>query len=975
MAAVAVGVNAQSIVAGSISGNVLDESGQPLSRVHVTLTAEGTGAPQELETGRSGQFEFGLLAPGTYELVAERLGEQPMRVEGIVIGSGSRVRIPIELSPAAPPVTNVHVVRWGARGGASAGTDGAPRFADLELNRLPHVSREIAELGRFSSSSSASLASEGLPGRFAGVVVDGVAYEGAQHPGLPQTILPTAPFAVSAFDGLEMLGGGVDVEYAGFAAPRLVGFTRRGTGQFEVRAFGDWNGDALASSDHFDPQNVLHTSVRGGVLASGPVVRDTAYFVLGAEVRRLEIPQPRGWVETAIDEALVSVAADSFGTDLAPYLLSRQSAMDVASVFGRLDWRFGSRTALMIRANGASIQGVDPNLGALRTPILGGRVDGTDISGAATLTTSLSPTLALELRIGAEFSNRDFTTTDLAHTVFADGPVGLGVDPVLPGAFDRFSIRASETLHIRTRRHSIKLGGGATLASLTYASSIGRAGHFVFGGVDEFAGLAGSYVQAMGTYPEASFAPFEIGGFFQDIWTPFPGLEVTGGLRVDVDMIPQDEVRLNEEWARLTDLSNVDSAGSVVKLSPRFGFVGQRGSWQVRGAVTVHHGAFDAASFSELILHDGSGDVSRRLGDLETWPNTPASVMTSELAPSLSLLGPDFRPPRSTRASIGFSTSLGSLAVLHLSGVHRHTDFLVRRHDLNRVPTSVAEDQYGRSIYGDLVQYGGLLAVEPGSNRRFDSFDMVSALDTDGYSDYWGFTARVERRVGDVLNLFAGYTRSTTEDNWLSGLGGIELQITPFPEGLGATDWAAGRSDFDQPHRFTFGTTIEVGPVSLSGFYRYESGLPFTPGFRHGVDANGDGSSRNDPAYVDDQVPGMTELLSGWECLGSQVGSFAERNSCRGPGLQTLDVRLSLSPVSIGRYPVELVVDGLNLLDADVADLDRAVYLVDRDGSLSVDGATGDVTVPLLANGNFGNPVARRGVGRAVRIGLRVNYD
>jgi hypothetical protein len=141
------------------------------------------------------------------------------------------------------------------------------------------------------------------------------------------------------------------------------------------------------------------------------------------------------------------------------------------------------------------------------------------------------------------------------------------------------------------------------------------------------------------------------------------------------------------------------------------------------------------------------------------------------------------------------------------------------------------------------------------------------------------------------------------------------------------------------------------------------------------VDANGDGSSRNDPAFIDDQVTGMAGLLSNWSCLNTQAGSFAERNSCRGPHLQTLDVRLSISPVSLGRHPIELVVDGLNLLDADIADLDRAVYLVDREGSLAVDATTGEVTVPLVTNGNFGEPIVRRGVGRALRIGLRVNYD
>jgi hypothetical protein len=153
--------------------------------------------------------------------------------------------------------------------------------------------------------------------------------------------------------------------------------------------------------------------------------------------------------------------------------------------------------------------------------------------------------------------------------------------------------------------------------------------------------------------------------------------------------------------------------------------------------------------------------------------------------------------------------------------------------------------------------------------------------------------------------------------------------------------------------------------------YRYRSGYPFTPGFRPGVDANGDGAS-NDPAFVDDTVSGMAAVMAKNSCLRSQVGQFAQRNACRSPGVSSLDLRLDVPTVNLGGYPLSLTVDLINLLESDVGLVDQALYLVDPTRALTT---VGSVThVPLKANPNFGNVLIRDSSGRYLRVGLRVNW-
>jgi len=341
----------------------------------------------------------------------------------------------------------------------------------------------------------------------------------------------------------------------------------------------------------------------------------------------------------------------------------------------------------------------------------------------------------------------------------------------------------------------------------------------------------------------------------------------------------------------------------------------------------------------------------------------------------LTLLGPKFRPPRTGRVSFNIRGALGGRTALQLGVTYRHTDFLPRRQDLNLIESPTGTDQYGRPVYGQLTQIGSLVAAQPGSNRRFSGFGPVSAINADGYSDYVGFTARLERPVGRVLRLMASYTHSRTKDNWLSALGGgVGTQLSPFPDSLAGADWADGTSSLDVPDRVAVGASLDFRVFRISGVYTYRSGYPFTPGFAPGVDANGDGSYTNDPAYIDNNITGVSDLFGTWDCLRTQVGHFAERNSCRGPAVSGLDLRLVLGPMHLG-YPVAIVVDALNLVEPNNALPDPALFLVDPNGTVTTDPATGNVNIPLVVNPNFGKPTYRLTPGRILRVGLRVNYE
>jgi hypothetical protein len=853
-------------------------------------------------------------------------------------------------------------------------------FSDFSLTRLPGERREMGDVVRLSTVTSRGLETEGLPTAFTGYFVDGIGYRPARHPVITTPGLETAAFPVSAFDGVELLTNGADVEWSGVGGGMLSGHTWRGGRKLALRTFADWTGDALSQSDFYDGDPPSYNTLRGGLLLSGPVFADSAHFVLGAEARRVQMPMSPAWVPGPLDTALLAEADTSFGVDLSGYLTPRVVESEVISGFGRFDWQVAAAHRFSVRSSFAtiSVDNFDPGMGF--TASIGSKMDGTDISAGATLTSRLSQGLSAELRIGVENSRREYFGAESPATVVVAGGQAFGNDPALGGRFERIAVRGRETVHIAAGPHAFKVGVEVTGASLDQTYNHGQGGEFFFSGPDQMRATEGVFVQSVGTFPVANYSTLQFGAFLQDRWRVAPGFELTVGLRYELEDVPVGEVQLNSEWLNQTGLSNIDVDGTRGKFSPRLGFLVRRGQWLVRGETGIYYDVVDPAVFSEYIIESGGMRVRRGVGVLGAWPGAPDLTAAPVAGERLTLLPSKLEAPRSSRVSFGISRVLGTSMSFHVSGTYRHTSFLPRRQNLNRHLAPIAFDQYERALQGTLIQQGALLAAVPESNRRFTDFDLVSSLDLDGVSEYWGATVAFERQLEEIVKLSGSYTYSKTDDNWLGAIrngGAPDDQLSPFPYRLQGRDWADGRSDFDVPHWVVAG--LELGKqrglgVRLAGFYRYRSGYPFTPGFRDGVDANGDGSARNDPAFIDDEIDGVADLLSQWDCLRSQVGRFAQRNSCRSPGVHTLDVRVGIGFFQSGGFRSELVLDALNLLESEVEIPDRAVYLIDESGALATDPVSGNVTVPLVANPNFGLPLAHRASGRMVRFGLRMEF-
>ena len=606
-------------------------------------------------------------------------------------------------------------------------------------------------------------------------------------------------------------------------------------------------------------------------------------------------------------------------------------------------------------------------------------LDAFDVLVSATLTTRLSSATDLEFRASFQRSAREYPGADrepIPGTRLVDSGAWIGLDPSLPAQVTRTSFVGGPTLHFSIgQRHDFKLGGQLSIPSFEYEFPNRGVGSFVYSSSDAIASGEGAFTQIVDPRPLGNFSLPRVGGFLQYVSDALPRLRLTSAIRYDAEFLPDEDVIVNRDWIAASGLPADSLESTLHKLSVRIGLHWDptgRGRTVFMAGAGTHHGDVDPGAVSEVLSFGGGIDIRRGVGTLGPWPSLPDETAVPVTGEQITLLSNRMKSPRTRRAHLGLWRLLRQSTVLRASGSFRRTDFLLRRADLNLVTAAAGSDQFGRPVFGQLVQQGGVLTSVPGSNRRFAEFDQVWALNPDGWSEQIAATVSLDRRIDDWLELFGAYTWSQTKDNWLGVASGQpDAALDPGLDDLRSTPWSEGTSDLDIPHRVAAGFSVRYSAVTLTGTYRFRSAYPFTAGYRAGVDANGDGSALNDVAFVPDD-PAALDVARNWGCIATALERLAKRNSCRGQGVHALDALLGLALFRSSGRRLELVVEGFNLLESVVGLRDTALLLVDGSRQVSVDPSTGDVDVPVKVNPGFGRILTPTSVGKMLRIGFRL---
>jgi hypothetical protein len=271
-------------------------------------------------------------------------------------------------------------------------------------------------------------------------------------------------------------------------------------------------------------------------------------------------------------------------------------------------------------------------------------------------------------------------------------------------------------------------------------------------------------------------------------------------------------------------------------------------------------------------------------------------------APTVTLIDPDQSLPSSLRLDLGYRTQLPR----NFTGNFRYTYSLGMGlwgyRDINLDETNTfALGQEGRPFFGDpsaIVSESG--AVSYAASRIDPQFGSVFDVVSDRESQAHQVTAQISGQLPPKLFLNLNYTLGFARDQASGSFSQATTSGNP-----NESEWAV--SSNDRRHTINLMTSYALTEwIELSATTRISSGTPFTPLVNR--DINGDGA-RNDRAFVFDPssaadtavANGMSRLMGNVpgsiaDCLRSQLGQIADRNSCRNAWTQSLDMRLSLRP-------------------------------------------------------------------------------
>ena len=189
-----------------------------------------------------------------------------------------------------------------------------------------------------------------------------------------------------------------------------------------------------------------------------------------------------------------------------------------------------------------------------------------------------------------------------------------------------------------------------------------------------------------------------------------------------------------------------------------------------------------------------------------------------------------------------------------------------------------------------------------------------------------------------VLGFNIGYTYGVAKDqnSVLSSQARSQMRFNPISGDPNSP--ALTTSSFDLGHRAFASVTythefFANSPTSLSVFYNYQSGRPFS--FTYSGDVNNDGFDGNDLMYIPvdrndillgtisggNYVPAseadftaLFTFIENNEFLSENKGTIAERNGTRAPFNDVMDLRLA-QVISFGFSELQLSLDILNFLN------------------------------------------------------------
>jgi len=1016
-----------------IAGRVTGPDSLPIAGALVDVTSLTTGVIRHTQTHADGRFSLLFRDGGPqYRLIVRMIGMIPDTATLARRGDEDRLIAQVRMSQTPVQLAAIQVTARNTRPGAPpASTAGGSEAVVPQalLVRIPIDGSDLSAIATLApgvvavagnDSTAASFSVAGQPANQNNVTVDGSSF-----------LFGTLP--QNSVRGVRIITNAYDVSRGQFTGGQVATTTLSGGTTFSGTATLNLQQPALqfptSNAPTFGQKYHLGTGSFG---VGGPLVTDKIYYFVSAQHDYRS--DPVASLLDASPAALVNLGIS--GDSVARFLqlaardgvVARGGAPStrVANTtvsLARFDWDLSESSSLMLRGDYRHLGQDATRVSAFSLPATAGRNSSTGGGALASLTSSLGRFIN-EARVYLSSSSQEttgfFASPLGAVTVNSDlggGQTGVsllqfGGNPNLPNHTSSRLFEASDELSwLLHESHRIKFG---TLVNVARSSSRGVAnglGTFIYNSLADLdAGQPALFARTLAA-PDRNSGTNNAALYLGDAFRYSPSLQLVYGARLEGTALPSAPGRnpaVEAAFGRRTD-----EWPTEVAIVPRFGFTYLLGnvagipSGSIKGGIGRFRGTVPDALVGAVGATNGlTGSQTTLLcagnavptPDWSAFAADPATIPTECAAgapptltstqPSVYLFDRGFGPPEAWRASLGATRRFGirwAIVVDALYALGTNGSYAT---DLNlAAPAFALAGEGNRPVFaqpGAIVPGTG--SVAGATDRPHPEFGTVLNVGAGMRSETGQFSISVTGpgfRSG-LTSLSYTYLRSRDQSNGFS-LGSYLPTTDGDPNRI---EW--GTSDLERRHQVV-ATVFSQFPdgFELSLIGRLISGPRYTP--MVGGDVNGDGA-RNDRAFVPALSsgtigPDLARLLAATDgraadCIRSQLGHVAERNSCSTPWVPQLDVQVNWTPrarVFDQRFTFSLVATNT------LAGLDQLLHGSDLHGwgqpavpdrvLLSVTGFDPRTEAyAYTVNQHFGTPYGRNNpYGLPFQIGLRGN--
>jgi hypothetical protein len=884
-------VFAQTVTSASVTGTVRDASEALVPGATVEIRNHDTNQVTSTVTDARGRFRLQYLPVGAYHLSVQLAGFTTANAN-LTLAIGDQIDVPITLKPAA--VTESVQVEAPIPLVEARRTETASAITPQEIDTLPLNGRNYLDLATLAPNvSRTSLRSTDRFAETSAVPGTGISVAGQRNLGNTFVVdglsanddaadLAGTFFSEEVIREFQVVTSGGGAEFGRASSGTINVVTQSGTNQVQGRVY------EFFRDDVFDARNPLSnrrdpatgeplkdplSQHQYGFSLGGPIVKNRTFAFGNVERTQLD----RTGIVTIAPASVLAINNVLDGSQYkGPRLTTGNfpTGYTTTNAFARLDHQATPSSRLQVRYNLYDVDsGNARNVGQLNDVSRGAALTDTDQTIAANYQTTLSSGAINEARVQYTRSELGAPANDIiGPAVNISGVASFGTATFSPTARDLNVVEAVDTVTLQHGSHLVK-GGVDVLynrVNITFPGAL--QGVYTFTNLGNFQrGTYSTYQQAFGAVSQFQSNP-NLGLFVQDEWRPRSDLTINGGVRYDLQWLPEP-VQLDDN-----------------NVSPRIGVAWSPGDGRtvVRASGGLYFDRIPLRATSNALQRDGTKYQVAQLsfGQIGS-PVFPVVLPSfpSGLLITTTTINPAIEDGHSEQASVAVERAIGQRLSLTAGYSYLRGHGIIMQRNVN-VPTLT-------------VAQAAALGV-PNLGRPNPNFANVNQYDALGDSWFDGLTVSLMTRTAPWGRARVSYTLSKALDDV-----GNAFFNTPQDNFDILAD--KGPSDNDQRHRIVVSGTFGDGTsaairralagVEIGYVFSYGTPLPFN------IVTGGD---RNNDTTVNDRPEGVGRNSARFSCFSN----IAE--DCGG---STFDLRLS-RPIRVGsRQRVDAMLEVFNLFN------------------------------------------------------------